>query len=92
MVTAEDSEAVEVTITYPTEVGQTELVITVTDKNNVLYPDNKATYTITFSVATGINALAAEDGKAVIYDMNGRRVSRNAKGVLIINGKKQLIK
>ena len=92
VVTAEDSEAVEVTITYPTEVGQTELVITVTDKNNVLYPDNKATYTITFSVATGINALAAEDGKAVIYDMNGRRVSRNAKGVLIINGKKQLIK
>lgn len=92
VVTAEDSEAVEVTITYPTEEGQTELVITVTDKNNVLYPDNKATYTITFSVPTGINALAAEDGKAVIYDMNGRRVSRNAKGVLIINGKKQLVK
>ena len=92
VVTAEDSEAVEVTITYPTEVGETQIVITVTDKNNVLYPNNKATYTITFSVATGINTLAAEDGKAVIYDMNGRRVSRNAKGVLIINGKKQLVK
>ena len=92
VVVATAAEDVTVDVAYPTEVGETQIVITVADKDTENFPDNKATYTITFSVATGINALAAEDGKAVIYDMNGRRVSRNAKGVLIINGKKQLIK
>ena len=92
VVVATAAEDVTVDVAYPTEVGETQIVITVADKDTENFPNNKATYTITFSVATGINALAAEDGKAVIYDMNGRRVSRNAKGVLIINGKKQLIK
>lgn len=92
VVVATAAEDVTVDVAYPTEVGETQIVITVADKDTENFPDNKATYTITFSVATGINALAAEDGKAVIYDMNGRRVSRNAKGVLIINGKKQLVK
>ena len=92
VVVATAAEDVTVDVAYPTEVGETQIVITVADKDTENFPDNKATYTITFSVATGINALATEDGKAVIYDMNGRRVSRNAKGVLIINGKKQLIK
>ena len=92
VVVATAAEDVTVDVAYPTEVGETQIVITVADKDTENFPNNKATYTITFSVATGINALATEDGKAVIYDMNGRRVSRNAKGVLIINGKKQLIK
>ena len=92
VVVATAAEDVTVDVAYPTEVGETQIVITVADKDTENFPNNKATYTITFSVATGINALDAEDGKAVIYDMNGRRVSRNAKGVLIINGKKQLIK
>ena len=92
VVVATAAEDVTVDVAYPTEVGETQIVITVADKDTENFPDNKATYTITFSVATGINALATEDGKVVIYDMNGRRVSRNAKGVLIINGKKQLIK
>ena len=92
VVVATAAEDVTVDVAYPTEVGETQIVITVADKDTENFPDNKATYTITFSVATGINAFATEDGKAVIYDMNGRRVSRNAKGVLIINGKKQLIK
>jgi hypothetical protein len=39
--------------------------------------------------ATGINVVRnAEDNKAVIYDLNGVRLSEPQKGINIINGKK----
>ncbi len=91
VVVAAAGDSVTVAITYPTEVGQTEIVITVTDKDAENFPNNKATYTITFSVATGIEGIRADEAD-VVFDMNGRRVSRNAKGVLIINGKKVIRK
>ncbi len=41
----------------------------------------------------GINAIDADLENAVIYDLNGRRVSKAVKGgVYIINGKKVFIK
>ena len=42
---------------------------------------------------TGIEDVEAEDGKAVIYDMQGRRLDRiTAPGLYIIGGKKVLVK
>ena len=43
-------------------------------------------------VDTAISRIADENEGVVVYDLNGRRVSRNAKGVLIINGKKVMRK
>ena len=51
--------------------------------------------TSTFTVdgtLNGIGNVNAEDGKQVIYDVNGRRVKNAVKGVYIINGKKVLVK
>lgn len=43
---------------------------------------------MTVADPTGINGIEAENGNAVAYDMTGRRVNANAKGVKVINGKK----
>ena len=40
--------------------------------------------------ATGINAVSATNGKAVIYNLQGQRVDNVSKGIYIINGKKVL--
>lgn len=40
--------------------------------------------------ATGINAVSATNGKAVIYNLQGQRVDNVGKGIYIINGKKVL--
>lgn len=45
------------------------------------------------SGTTGISEIVAEQGaNAVIYDLQGRRVSRAEKGIFIVNGKKELRK
>lgn len=41
-------------------------------------------------VATGIQNVDAELAQQVIYDLNGRRVSKAVKGLYIVNGKKVL--
>lgn len=45
-------------------------------------------------VATGVSHVAAEkqDADAPIYNLAGQRVSKNAKGILIQNGKKFIVK
>lgn len=92
VVVAEAGEAVSVEVTYPTEIGQNQIVITVADKDVENFPENKATYTIVFSVPTAINFIKADEN-TVIYDVTGRRVSKAVKGGLyIINGKKTLVK
>ena len=55
---------------------------------------NGAKFTFTVDgTLSGIDAVGAEDGEQVIYDVNGRRVKKiTAKGVYIINGKKVLVK
>lgn len=92
VVVAEAGEAVSVEVAYPTEIGQNQIVITVADKDVENFPENKATYTIVFSVPTAINFIKADEN-TVIYDVTGRRVSKAVKGGLyIINGKKTLVK
>lgn len=92
VVVAEADEAVSVEVAYPTEIGQDQIVITVADKDVENFPENKATYTIVFSVPTAINFIKADEN-TVIYDVTGRRVSKAVKGGLyIINGKKTLVK
>ena len=48
---------------------------------------------ITFTLATAINSVDAEQNEAkVIFDLSGRRLTKAVKGVNIINGKKVLVK
>lgn len=44
--------------------------------------------------ATGINSIAADkaNGRDVRFNLAGQRVDKNYKGVVIVNGKKQLVK
>lgn len=45
-------------------------------------------------VATGINHIstAVDSADAPVYNLSGQRVGKNAKGVLIKNGKKYVVK
>lgn len=48
---------------------------------------------VTVTPATGIHAIAEDSKDAnVIYDLQGRRIYKPAKGIYVINGKKILIK
>ena len=59
--------------------------------NNKLAP--ALSTAVTVSEPTGIKeVIAAEKGAEVIYDLQGRRVSKAGKGVYIINGVKTLVK
>ena len=48
--------------------------------------------TLTYTVPTGINAIATDAQKSVIFNMNGQKVNKAHKGLYIINGKKVVIK
>lgn len=49
--------------------------------------------TVSFSPATGINSISASEQKTdIIYNLAGQRVTRNAKGIVIVGGKKMLVK
>ncbi|MDD7304497.1 MAG: hypothetical protein SPF56_09480 [Bacteroidaceae bacterium] len=71
--------------------------IVVVKGNLVLYTkDGVSTYELTKgqlvelngAVATGVELLKADSAKAQAYDLSGRVVNTNAKGVVIVNGKK----
>jgi hypothetical protein len=48
---------------------------------------------VTVTPATGIHAVVEDSKNAnVIYDLQGRRIYKPAKGIYVINGKKILIK
>lgn len=46
------------------------------------------TTTFAVSVPTGINAISNVAPKAVMYNLAGQRVNANAKGIVVMNGKK----
>ncbi len=48
--------------------------------------------TFRFALADGIGSLNSEQMKSVCYDLQGRRISKPARGLYIINGKKVLVK
>jgi hypothetical protein len=48
--------------------------------------------TITKTVPTGINAIAADRLNGVVYNLNGQKVLKAQKGLYIINGKKTMVK
>ena len=48
--------------------------------------------TLTYTIPTGINTIATDAQKGVIYNMNGQKVNKAKKGLFIINGKKTVIK
>ena len=49
---------------------------------------------ISAPVPTGINNITTEatDADAPVYNLSGQRVGKNAKGVLVKNGKKYVVK
>ena len=54
---------------------------------------NAKTFTINPESATSINALnSLMNGKAEIYDLNGRKRSSLQKGINIVNGTKVIVK
>ena len=101
--TAAEGETVTLTAIPDEGYIPNDITITYGEDNKEVVPEiNEETLTATFVMpagdvtivmtfkeesGTGINGIAA-DQKEVIFDMNGRRVSRTAKGVLIVNGKK----
>lgn len=52
-------------------------------------PAHDVVYTAIINVVDAINAVSADE-TGVIYDINGRRVSRIQRGVYIVNGKKYI--
>ena len=48
--------------------------------------------TLTYTVPTGINAIARDAQKSVIYNINGQKVNKAQKGLFIINGKKTVVR
>ena len=48
--------------------------------------------TLTYTVPTGINAIARDAQNADIYNINGQKVNKAQKGLYIINGKKTVVK
>ena len=48
--------------------------------------------TLTYTVPTGINAIARDGQKSVIYNINGQKVNKAQKGLFIINGKKTVVR
>ena len=44
--------------------------------------------TLRYTVPTGINAIARDAQKNVIFNLNGQKVNKAQKGLFIINGKK----
>lgn len=79
----------DITITYGEDQKVEPVINEETLTATFVMPAGDVTIVMTFKEesGTGINGIAA-DQKEVIFDMNGRRVSRTAKGVLIVNGKK----
>ena len=76
-----------------TIIGEGAATITATSEETDTYKSATASYTITVSIATGIEGITADDlenGK--VYDLQGRRVSKLGKGVFIVNGKKVVIR
>ncbi|MGN0233136.1 MAG: calycin-like domain-containing protein [Bacteroidaceae bacterium] len=56
-------------------------------------PAHDVVYTaIIKSTPTSIDGILAADGKVKVYDLQGRRVERPAKGIYVINGKKVMVK
>lgn len=95
---AKEGETVTLTIT-PAEgyildavtVMAGEESVTVTD-NTFVMPAGDVTISATFVLPDNISALAAE-GKAEIFDLNGRKVSKVLRGgIYIINGKRVAVK
>ena len=67
-------------------------------KDSYKFTAKAGTYTNRFEVlteatVTGINQVGTTEGEdAKVYDLGGRRVKENGKGVYIINGEKTLVK
>lgn len=76
-----------------TIVGAGETTITATFAGNNQYAAAAASYTLTVTTATGIQAIRAEAAQGHVYDLQGRRVQAVKQGgVYIVNGRKVVVK
>ncbi len=82
------TEGTDVSYKYNNLTLKLTIVVTAKDDDSL-----SATYTITFTISTGIDTVNKEAGEDIIYDLSGRRLSQKpTKGIYIMNGKKVLSK
>ncbi|MCD7720990.1 MAG: PCMD domain-containing protein [Prevotellaceae bacterium] len=82
------AEGTDVSYQYNNLTLKLTIVVTAKDDDSL-----SATYTITFTISTGIDTVNKEAGEDIIYDLSGRRLSQKpTKGIYLINGKKVLAK
>ena len=76
--------------------AQAEASETLTYEPDAVYGSPKRPFVIDLSGATGIPELAVDGMEDAVYDLQGRRltpqISRQSKGIYIVNGKKQVVK
>ena len=73
--------------------GVGETTITAKSEETDLFAAGEASYTIVVTSATGIDSIEGMNlEKDVLYDLQGRKINKPAKGVYILNGKKIVIK
>lgn len=96
-------ETVEGVETYA--VFKNEELVGFTSITSYTIDDEKATYTVRAAnrmgglgravkagIGTGINSTASDSTNAPLYNLMGMKVEKGAKGLLIQNGKKQIVK
>ncbi|MBQ0056472.1 MAG: hypothetical protein KBT20_02340 [Bacteroidales bacterium] len=66
------------------------IVITDADDNEVAYAEFRGELTF-YIEPTGVQGIALDNASLIIYNLNGQRVDK-ANGIVIINGKKVLVK
>ena len=76
------------------KVGDEVVVYGQLKKFNTTYEIDKNNTLISKNGATGINKVVTDvdSADAPVYNLSGQRVGKNAKGVLIKNGKKYVVK
>ena len=78
------------------ENAQVEASETLTYEQDAVYGSPKRPFIIDLSAATGIGEIATNAEEKSVYDLQGRKLtpqlSRQNKGIYIVNGKKQVVK
>jgi hypothetical protein len=89
-------EAETLTFRVLSENAQVEASETLTYEQDAVYGSPKRPFIIDLSAATGIGEIATNAEEKSVYDLQGRKLtpqlSRQNKGIYIVNGKKQVVK
>lgn len=101
-ITQKDAEGLVWTVTLPEsnatsdEAASYNINIVAWDANGVKAKgwngDNSFVFAVVYEKGTGINAASAASAQQTTYNLAGQRVENNAKGIVIVGGKKKAIR